>query len=98
MSAFCRYLPVSVRDEKWGLYATTAGESQIAPGALYPPIGYPGFAWDWPHGQILDDFRLVYVSSSSLLPPFSTSARWMRMSRQPATHKPLFPLVQLNNP
>jgi AraC-like DNA-binding protein len=63
-TSFYRYLPVSRRDERWGLYANTAGESWIAPGANYPPDGHPeGFAFDWPRGRVLDSFQLVYISS-----------------------------------
>jgi AraC-like DNA-binding protein len=65
-TTFFRYLPVSRRDEKWGIYANTAGESLIAPAAVYPPHGHPkGFAFDWQHGRILDSFQLVYISSGS---------------------------------
>jgi AraC-like DNA-binding protein len=61
--SFYRYLPVSDRDRNWGLYATTAGESLIAPGTVYPPAGHPkSFAFDWSRGRILDSFALVYIS------------------------------------
>lgn len=63
-AAFYRYFPVSSRDKNWGLYATTAGEARIAPHTAYPPSGHPkGYAFDWPHGRILDGFGLVYISS-----------------------------------
>jgi AraC-like DNA-binding protein len=63
-TTFYRYLPVSSRDEKWGLYATTVGESHIAPDTAYPPSGHPeGYAFDWQHGRVLDGFQLVYISS-----------------------------------
>ena len=76
-TTFYSYLPVSGRDKKWGLYATTVGESQITPGAIYPPTGHPkGFAFDWQHGRVLDDFQLVYISSGrgrfESRPKFST--------------------------
>lgn len=62
--SFYRYLPVSDRDCKWGLYAITAGESLIAPGAVYPPDGHPkSFAFDWSRGRILESFALVYISA-----------------------------------
>src|ERR1039458_1135422 len=61
---FYRYLPISRRDKNWGLYATTAGESWIAPHTIYPPSGHPkGYAFDWQHGRILDEFVIVYISS-----------------------------------
>ena len=63
-TTFYRYFPVSARDERWGLYANTAGESRIAPGSVYPPAGHPkGFAFDWQHGRVLDAFQLVYISA-----------------------------------
>jgi hypothetical protein len=63
-ATFYRYFPVSERDKKWGLYATSAGESRIAPHAVYPPEGHPkNFAFDWQHGRVLDGFALVYISS-----------------------------------
>jgi AraC-like DNA-binding protein len=63
-SSFYRYFPISRRDEKWGLYVTTAGEARVAPHSPYPPGGHPkGFAFDWQHGRILDGFALVYISS-----------------------------------
>lgn len=62
--SFYRYFPVSGRDQNWGLFATTAGESRIPPHTAYPPAGHPkGFAFDWQHGRTLDEFALVYISS-----------------------------------
>ena len=63
-ATFFHYFPVSRRDLKWGLYATTAGETRIAPGTAYPPSGHPkGFAFDWQHGRVLDGFAIVYISN-----------------------------------
>jgi AraC-like DNA-binding protein len=62
--SFYRYFPISKRDKEWGLYATTVGESRIAPAASYPPGGHPaGFKFDWHHGRVLDQFGLVYISA-----------------------------------
>ena len=61
---FYRYFPVSGRDKKWGLYATTAGESRVPPHSNYPMEGHPkGFAFDWQHGRILDGFALLYITN-----------------------------------
>ena len=61
--SFFRYFPVSGRDRKWGIYATTAGESRIAPLTVYPPTGHPKrFAFQWSRGRVLDSFALVYIS------------------------------------
>ena len=63
-ATFYRYFPVSQRDEKWGLYVTTAGESRVAPDSPYPLVGHPdGYAFDWRHGRVLDNFALLYISS-----------------------------------
>ena len=66
-TTFYRYFPVSRRDKSWGLYATTAGESHIAPKSpAYPPTGHPkGYAFDWQHGRTLSEFQFVYISSGS---------------------------------
>lgn len=63
-ASFYRYFPISRRDKNWGLYVTTAGESRVAPHAIYPPSGHPkGYAFDWQHGRILEGFALLYISS-----------------------------------
>lgn len=77
-TSFYRYFPISERDKKWGLYATTAGEARIAPNAAYPPAGHPkGYAFDWQHGRMLDGFAIVYISSGQgqfeSKPAFSTA-------------------------
>jgi len=65
-TTFYRYFPVSHRDKGWGLYATTAGESDIVPHSPYPPSGHPkGYAFDWQHGRVLDEFQFVYISSGT---------------------------------
>src|SRR5579863_6889951 len=65
-TTFYRYFPVSRRDKSWGLYATTAGESRIAPHSDYPPGGHPkGYAFDWQHGRVLDEFQFVFISSGT---------------------------------
>jgi AraC-like DNA-binding protein len=66
-TTFYRYFPVSRRDKSWGLYATTAGESHIAPHfPAYPLTGHPkGYAFDWQHGRTLAEFQFVYISSGT---------------------------------
>jgi len=59
-----RYFPVSPRDEAWGLYVTTAGQSHIPPHTRYPPVGHPkDYDFDWRHGRVLSDHQIVYISS-----------------------------------
>ncbi len=61
--SFSRYLPVSRRDERWGLYVTTAGQSRIPPQAAYPPSLHPrNYNFDWQHGRVLMDHQVVYIS------------------------------------
>jgi AraC-like DNA-binding protein len=63
-TSFYRYFPISTRDRNWGLYVTTAGEARVAPNTVYPSCGHPkGYAFDWKHGRIFDQFALVYISS-----------------------------------
>lgn len=78
--SFHRYFPISERDEKWGLYATTAGESRIPPHTEYPLGGHPkGFAFDWQHGRMLEGFALLYISNGGgkfeSRPNFSASVK-----------------------
>lgn len=100
-TTFYRYFPVSRRDKSWGLYATTAGESDIAPHSAYPPSGHPkGYAFDWQHGRVLDEFQFVYISSgtgkfeSKFAPPIRVEPGnafllfpgvWHRYAPDPAT-------------
>jgi AraC-like DNA-binding protein len=64
VQTFFRYFPVSHRDEKWGLYVTTAGQSRIPPLTSYPPGGHPkNYNFDWRHGRVLADHQVVYISS-----------------------------------
>lgn len=63
-STFYRYFPVSKRDEKWGLFVTTAGESRVAPHANYPLGAHPDdYAFDTRQRRVLDSFALLYISS-----------------------------------
>jgi AraC-like DNA-binding protein len=77
-TSFYRYFPVSRRDKKWGLYATTAGETRVAPQTVYPPSGHPkGYDFDWQHGRVFQEFALVYISNGrgkfESKPNFSTA-------------------------
>jgi len=64
VQTFFRYFPVSRRDEKWGLYLTTTGQSRIPPRASYPPGGHPkNYNFDWRQGRVLPDHQIIYISS-----------------------------------
>jgi AraC-like DNA-binding protein len=61
---FFRYFPISVRDRRWGLFLTTAGESRIPPRFPYPPPGHPGaYQFDWRKGRVLREYQIVYISA-----------------------------------
>jgi len=64
LQTFFRYFPISERDRLWGLYLTTAGESRIPPGSVYPPTGHPGgYHFDWKRGRVLREYQFVYISA-----------------------------------
>ena len=51
-----RYLPVSEREEQWGLYVTGGGFNVIKPGSHYPCAGHPReYAFFWSNGRILHE-------------------------------------------
>jgi AraC-like DNA-binding protein len=61
---FFRYFPVSARDRRWGLWLTTAGESRIPAGSIYPPAAHPGgYHFDWSNGRTLREYQIVYISA-----------------------------------
>jgi AraC-like DNA-binding protein len=61
---FYKYFPVAKRDRDWGLFITTAGESQIGPGTEYPFPGHPkGYAFSTAGGRRLWEYQLVYISA-----------------------------------
>jgi AraC-like DNA-binding protein len=60
---FFRYLPVSKRDEQWGLYVTAGGFNSIEPDAPYPRPGHPsGYAFSWSKGRVLSEFQALYIT------------------------------------
>ncbi|MEP6663422.1 MAG: AraC family transcriptional regulator [Verrucomicrobiota bacterium] len=60
---YFRYWPVSPRDQDWGIYVTTAGYVNVAPGAEYPPAGHPkGYAFNWQQGRKLHEFQIHYIT------------------------------------
>jgi hypothetical protein len=59
---YLRYLPISERERKWGLYVSDAGWQSIQPGQTYPPKGHPrSYAFTWEHGRVLPEYQLVYI-------------------------------------
>jgi len=60
---FFRYLPVSQREEQWGLYVTAGGFNAIAPGDTYPRPGHPrGYAFSMDQGRSLKEYQVLYIT------------------------------------
>ena len=60
---FFRYLPVSERDEQWGLYVTAGGFNTIKSGGHYPRSGHPrGYAFSWSKGRVLAEYQALYIT------------------------------------
>lgn len=61
-----RYLPVSERGRRWGLYVTGAGFERVRPGSPYPSEGHPAshdFAWN--KGRVLREYAIVYLGGGA---------------------------------
>lgn len=60
---FFRYLPISEREEQWGLYVTAGGFNAIAPGDPYPRPGHPrGYAFSMRQGRSLTEYQILYIT------------------------------------
>lgn len=57
------YMPVTPRDEQWGIICTTAGHQKISPGAPYPPTDkHPDdYIFKKTIGRTLQEYQLVYI-------------------------------------
>lgn len=62
-----RYLPVSTRDRKWGLYLTGAGKQTIGPG-ITPDTHPPGYQYEWKTGRVFPDIfgALLFVEGERI--------------------------------
>ncbi|RFC51538.1 MAG: Transcriptional regulator GlxA family [Verrucomicrobia bacterium] len=61
--SFHRYLLVDSKDRDWGIYATSAGYVDIAPGAPYPPEGHPKqYTFRWEDGRKLDELQIHFIT------------------------------------
>lgn len=59
-----RYLPVSPRDEAWGICCTTTGHQHVPPGVRYPLAEHPDrYNFIANHGRILNEYQLVYITA-----------------------------------
>jgi AraC-like DNA-binding protein len=60
---FFRYLPISPREERWGLYVTAGGFESVAPGDPYPHPGHPrGYAFSTHQGRSLSEYQALYIT------------------------------------
>jgi AraC-like DNA-binding protein len=60
---FFKYLGVSPREERWGLYVTTAGYSRVKPHDRYPSEEHPAsHHLTWNRGRTLNDYYIVFIS------------------------------------
>lgn len=60
------YLPVSPRDEQWGIVCTTAGHQHVPPGTPYPISEHPeNYLFYKGCGRTLDEYQLVYITAGS---------------------------------
>lgn len=58
------YLPVSQRDEQWGIVCTTAGHQHVPPGTPYPVSEHPEhYLFYKGSGRTLDEYQLVYITA-----------------------------------
>ena len=57
------YMPVTSRDEQWGIICTTAGHQTISPGEPYPPTDkHPhDYVFKKAVGRTLNEYQLVYI-------------------------------------
>lgn len=62
---FAKYLSVTLRDTRWGIYATTVGFSMLRSALHYPvePSAHPPkYLFRWEMGRIFDEYALVYIT------------------------------------
>ncbi len=84
------YMPVTPRDEQWGIICTTAGHQTISPGDPYPPQEkHPnGYVFKKTVGRTLQEYQLVYIVEGE---GWFESTHCARTSVQAGTVMMLFP-------
>ena len=62
---FAKYLTVTSRDARWGIYCTTVGCTKMPSAPRYPPdpsAHPPKYLFKWEMGRIFDEYALVYIT------------------------------------
>jgi len=60
------YLPVSPRDESWGICCTTTGHQHVPSGTPYPVSRHPdSHSFIKNRGRILNEYQLVYITAGA---------------------------------
>jgi AraC-like DNA-binding protein len=60
---FFRYLPVSQRELRFGLYVTGVGCTGVRPASRYPPCVHPApYQFTWENGRVLPEYQVGYIA------------------------------------
>jgi len=60
---FFRYLPVSQREVRFGLYVTGVGCTEVPPASPYPLCVHPApYQFTWEKGRVLPEYQLGYIA------------------------------------
>lgn len=61
-----RYIITCPVDELWGIFVTSVGSQNLAPGEHYPPQNHPTrYLFEHSTGRTLDEFQLIYLAAGS---------------------------------
>ncbi len=59
---FFRYLPVSQREVRFGLYVTGVGCTEVRPASHYPLCVHPApYQFTWEKGRVLPEYQIGYI-------------------------------------
>ena len=57
-----RYLPITERTVRWGLYLTGCGHVCVSAHGRHPPRGHPGvYQFQWDRGRVLPEYQAIYL-------------------------------------
>ena len=65
ISKYAKYLPVTSRDVRWGIYCSTVGFTKMPTAPRYPPdpsAHPPKYLFKWEMGRIFDEYALIYIT------------------------------------